>query len=248
MLRFVDAKCMIGRRNAPREGSPVSREDFLEIMDRCHIEKAMVYHAMAAEYDMAEGNRILVEETEGHDRFLRQWCVMPKAFDEFMTPEELVAEMKAHRVKSVRLLPKTSGYSLLPHAIGSLMQAMAQCHVPVFLDVGETTWDGIYQMCRDYAENTIVITAPGYRCARQLAPILAVCPNLRVGISNYVVHDGIAAVCRHFGAERLIFESGMPISSAAAAVSLVYYAHISREEKEMIAAGNLELLLSEVLL
>ena len=72
MLRFLDAKCMIGRRNAPREGSPVTREDFLEIMDRCRIEKAIAYHAMAAEYDMMEGNHALVEETAGIDRFLRQ--------------------------------------------------------------------------------------------------------------------------------------------------------------------------------
>lgn len=248
MLRFVDAKCMIGRRNAPREGSPVIREDFLEIMDRCHIEKAVAHHAMAVEYDMMDGNHTLVEETAGSDRFLRQWCVMPKTFDEFLTPAELVAEMKKKDVKSVRLQPKTSAYSLYPYAIGELMEAMAECRVPVFMDAGESTWDGIYQLCTDYPHNTIVITSPGYRCARQLAPVLAACPNLRVGISNYVVHGGIATVCRHFGAERLLFESGMPVSSAAAAVSLVHYADISREEKAMIAAGNLESLLSEVTL
>lgn len=248
MIHFIDAKCMLGLRSHYREGSLKNKEDFLEIMDQCGIDKAIAHHCMAVENDVAEGNYLLIRETNGNSRFLHQWCVMPRTFDEYITPDELVSQMKTNDVSSVRLLPRTCDYSTRPYSIGRLMAAMAQCHVPVFVDASEIGWDGLYQLCTDYAANSIIVTAPGYSCQRQLGPILDVCPNLMVGTSNYVVHGGIKSFCDHYGADRLIFETGMPYGSAAAAVSLILYADISMEEKQKIASENISELLSGVAL
>ena len=49
-MRFIDANCMVGRRNVCREGAPASVADYIEIMDRCGIEKAVAFHAKAKEY------------------------------------------------------------------------------------------------------------------------------------------------------------------------------------------------------
>jgi hypothetical protein len=53
-------------------------------------------------------------------------------------------------------------------------------------------------------------------------------------------------MCEYFGAERMIFDTGLPTGSATAAVSLICYAEISEEEKALIASGNLERMLGEV--
>lgn len=246
MLRFVDAQCTIGRRKEYREGSLKTTADILEMMDRCHIEKAIAVHSVALEDDVMQGNRMLVEETEGNSRFLRQWSVIPSTFGEFLEPEELLPEMKKNQISSVRLSPNIYHHSLRPYAIGKLMHALAECHVPVFMDAWQSDWDSIYQLCQDYPDNSIVITTSGYEYQRQIAPILETCPNFFVGMNRYVVHDGIRLFCKEYGAERLVFETAMPYYSAAAGVALVHYAEVSEEEKELIAFGNVMRLISEV--
>ena len=58
--------------------------------------------------------------------------------------------------------------------------------------------------------------------------------------------DGIEDVCAKFGAERILFGSSLPYGAGSAAVSMITYANISEEEKELIASGNLERLLGGV--
>lgn len=247
-MKFFDARCMIGMRGIVKEGEPTTREEILELMERCHIEKAIAYHAMAKEADLPTGNRKLIEETAGDDRFVRQWCVLPHAFGEFYGARELFDEMKKNDVTSIRLLPKTCGYSLKPHSIGKMMDLAAQCKVPVFIDLSEIPTAKVYDLCKDYPNTTFVIGYIGYRENRYLGPILDNCPNLYLGAGNFLVHNGIKSLCRHYGAQRLLFDTGLPTGSATAAVSLIHYAEISQEEKELIAHGNVERLLSEVTL
>ena len=249
MLNFFDARCQLGRRGVVREGQPITKEDILELMERCNIEKAVAYHSIALEGDMKGGNEELLKDTAGDDRFVRQWCAMPSAFGEFMSVEELLTQMKANDVSSVRLFPKTHGFSLKPYAMGKFMAAMAEHKIPVFMTYAESgTDDALYALLTDYPEVNFVISDVSYREERKMFPILQQCKNIYLGTGNYVVHGGIKTMCRYFGAERLIFDTGLPVGSATSAVSLVCYAEISREEKELIAHGNLERLLSGVTL
>lgn len=237
---------MIGMRGIVKEGEPTTHEEILELMDRCHIEKAIVCHAMAKEADLPNGNRKLVEVTEGDDRFVRQWCVLPHAFGEYLSADELFSQMKKHDISSIRLLPKTCGYSLKPYSIGKMMKLAAECKVPVFIDLDEIPTAKVYDLCKDYPETRFVLGDISYRENRWLGPILDTCPNLYLAAGTFLVHNGVKQLCRHYGAERLLFDTGLPTGSATAAVSLICYAEISQEEKELIAHGNVERLLAEV--
>lgn len=245
-MRFFDAGCQLGRRGVIREGEPATKEDVLELMDRCRIEKAVACHAMAREGDMKQGNLELVKETEGEPRFVRQWVAMPSAFGEFMGVDELPDGMKENGVSSLRLFPKTHGFSIKPYALGKLMDAAAECRIPVFFDYGEAMGDEMYGLCHDYPDVNFVVTNTAYALNRWLGPVLDSCPNLYVGTGSYVVHGGLANFCKYYSAERLVFNTNLPFGSAAAAVSLVCFADISKEEKGLIAYGNLERLLGEV--
>ncbi len=249
MLKFIDARCQLGRRGVLREGEPVTKADILELMDRCRIEKAVAYHAIAKEGDVKAGNMELLNETEGDDRFLRQWVAMPSAFGEFMSVDELLEGMKKNAVSSIRLFPKTHGYSLRPYAMGKFMAAMAEHKIPVFMNYAETaSEDAIYALLTDYPEVNFILSDISYREERKMFPLFEQCKNLYIGTGNYVVHGGVKTMCEYFGAERMIFDTGLPTGSATAAVSLICYAEVSDEEKALIASGNLERLLSEVTL
>ena len=248
MLDFIDARCMLGRTGQLREGAVASVNEIIQLMEHCNITQAVAYHSIAKECDLLAGNEQLIDATKDYPMFLRQWCVMPNTFGEFLKPENLLQKMKENHVTSVRMFPKTCDFSLHPRALGKLMRALTDCHVPVFIDLCQLDWESLYRLCRDYPQVSIVLTEPGYRGNRQLESILLDCPNLYLGTSNYVIHNGLETFCKYFDASRLIFESGIPTGSACASVALVNYANISKEEKELIAHGNISRLLSEVCL
>ena len=248
-MKFIDANVQLGRRCLPLEGSPYTTEDILEVMDRCQIESAIAYHAIAEEGGMMDGNMEILKITGANTRFMPQWCAMPSAFGEFPAPEVLFAQMKTHGVKSLRLLPKTGGYSLRPYALQKLMDAAAQCHVPVFLDANvQIESKDTYDLCKNYPDVNFIFSRLSYRENRTIAPIMEQCPNFHIGTGIFAVNDGLELFCRHFGAKRLVFDTCLPTGSATAAVSLVNYAEISQEEKELIAHGNIERLLADVTL
>lgn len=247
MLKFIDARCRLGMPAVPKEGTPYTTDEILEVMDRCHIEKAIAYHHVAQKAAVEYGNSELVRMTEGETRFLRQWCVIPSHLGEFPEPAELAKQMKENHVTSLRLSPKTAGFSLRPYASGKLMDMAADCHVPIFLDMeSEIDPQDMYTLCRDYPDVNFVFCKPAYGWNRVLAGVFDTCPNCYLGAGNYLVHGGIQLHCKYYGAERLVFDTGLPESSASSAVSLICYADISQEEKELIASGNIQRLLDAV--
>lgn len=249
MISFIDSNCMIGRRMMSREGDLKSTEDILTLMDELGITQAVVYHSVAKEADMKLGNSLLPEETKGMDRFIKQWTVMPNIWNEFFDASVLLEEMKAQNITSVRLLPKSFGYSLKPYACGSLIDSLAAHKIPIFIDRNQLSdWDALYELCTSYPDARFVLCNTTYHCTRFLIPIVAACHNLYVETSTFLMHNGIQHFCDQFGAHRMIFGSNAPEASMAAGVSLIRYANISSAEEQMIASENIKRLLGEATL
>ncbi len=247
MIELFDVNCRVGPGPAPREGAPNDTAALTSLMDTFGVTKALVYHATAEYSDTQLGNRLVLETAGGRERLLPQWCVMPGLWDLFPAPGELLGAMRAADVSTVRLLPAQYGHSMKRYAAGALMDALAECRVPVFLPLGQVpSWDALWEICTDYPQNRIVLCSPGYRCLRWLAPMMEQCPNLYVETSNLLMHDGLRLLCAHFGAGRLLFGSGMPEASVAAAAAQLRLSGLPEEQMRMIAAENALRLLSEV--
>lgn len=249
MLEFIDANCRLGRGPAPREGAPNTTEEILALMDRFQVRSAVVYHASAQYAEIMASNRRLKEETRGSDRFFMQWAVLPPVWDLFPNPEALLDEMEQNGVNSVRMFPAQFGHSMKRYAAGTLLDTLAAHRIPVFLPFEQIgNWDTLYELCETYPDVRFVLCSPGYRCLRWLVPIMDRCPNLYVETSNFLMHNGFRLFCANMGADRLVFGSGMPEASLAAAASQLLLSDISQTEKEQIAGGNILRLLSEVAL
>ena len=243
MIKFIDASCQLGRPAVCNADMPWKTEQLLELMDKCNIERAFAYHAAAKEGDVPTGNRLLTEEIRDNPRLSPQWCVLPEFLD---AADDLYTRMKTENIQMLRIAPKTYSHDIRPYAMGALMDLAAQCRVPVFMDYQEAPGDALYDLCITYPGVNFVITNTGYELNRFLGPILDNCPNLYVASGNYVVHTGLQLMCKYYSAGRLIFNTNFPTTSSYAAVSLVHFANISREEKELIAHGNIERLLADV--
>lgn len=249
MLHFVDANCMIGTRQQIREGSLKNTQEHFSLMDDLGIKKAVVFHSFAKEADCRAGNSLLENETDGYKCFLKQWVVMPNIWGEFIQPEQLIVEMRQKDVRSVRLFPLSFNHSLKPYASGELISILSQHQVPIFIDRDQfTAWENIYDLCQDYPEAKFILCNTGYNCTRQLVPLMYACHNLYIDTSTLLMHQSIRDFCSYFGSQRLIFGSGAPIGSMAAAVSLIRYSDIPVQDKEQIAYKNIEKLLREATL
>lgn len=248
MIHFFDSNCLIGARNIYREGSLKTLEDFVEMMNLCGIDKAIVSHSCAKESNMMTGNLLLADEIGNDDRFIQQWMVMPACVDEFPDEGKLLMLMKKHHVKCVRLEPATFHYSLEPYAFGGLAAMLSKNKIPVFIDRCQTDLEHLARFLNTYPDLTVILTDTGYRDMRQLTYLLKAFSNLHIETSTFVTHNGVKLLVEQFGAHRIIFGSGMPKASAAASVSLIRYSDISDEDKEKIAHGNIERLLGEVMI
>lgn len=249
MLDLIDANCRVGAGPAPREGALENTDALLALMDDFNVKQAVVYHVVAQYSDPLLGNDLLVKETGDSPRFLRQWAVLPRIWELFPTPAELLSQMKENDVRSVRLFPAQYGHSLKKYAAGELLDALAECRVPVFIALDQLKdWDALYGLCTDYPAVRFVLCRPGYRCLRRLVPILNACGNLWVETSDLLMHDGFKDLCRYQNAEKFVFGSGIPEASLAAAASQLLLSDISDEEKRLIGAENIKRLLSEAAL
>lgn len=249
-LKFFDCNAYFGLRKVQMPGSFSTKEDLIKNMELYGIERALVTHAFARELDPVEGNARLMSEIKNETNLAPIWVALPHHTGEFPKPDKLISMMKEQDVRGVTLLASPAYYffSLSEWNCGDLYDALEDARIPLFLGYPQLdpNLDGLYKILKKHSKLPVVLTNANYRIARNLYPLLSRFDNLYVETFGFKAQDGIEDICDKFGAERLIFGSGMPESSGGGAVTMITYANISFEEKQMIASGNLEKLLGGV--
>lgn len=245
-LHLFDAYCALGPLTAPVFGQEFTTADeLLTAMAATGVAEALVYSPVAYEYDPAEGNARLMELITGHDNLHPCWVLLPPATREMPPPDALISEMRAAGVRAARLCPSPArnNFSLGDWCSGSLLRALAEAHIPTFIDLSEISWDGLASLLSRYPQLPVVLTGVTYRIDRYLYALWEQFDMLRIDISGYQGLHAVESAVARFGAERLLFGSNAPLYGAGAAVTTVAYAAISPEEKALIAGGNLYQLL-----
>ena len=247
-LEFFDCNCSFGMRSVKYPGSFFALDELKKNMNNYGIKKALVYHSMAREYDIKTGNKMLMNEITDYPFLYPVWVVMHHHTGEFPAPDLLKVQLKENNIKAVRIFPSVSdhGYSISDWNCGELFNMLEECKIPLIVGLDQITWDELYNLCVHHPNLIIILSDVNYRINRNLYALLEKFSNLYVETSGYKGFDGILDVCKFFGAHRLIFGTGMPVLSGAAAVSIINYARISYEEKQMIAVKNLENLIGGI--
>jgi predicted TIM-barrel fold metal-dependent hydrolase len=249
-IHFFDCNAFFGPQKMINPGSFYKKEDFLERMSYYGIEKALVHHSMAMEYDAETGDNILIKELEGETKLFPAWVALPHHTGEFPAPDVLIKRMKKNNVRAVILMPASSsafGHSTEEWSCGELYKMLAEHKVPLFIGADQLpSMDNLYKICFAHPCLNVVLTNVDYRISRDLFPLMKMFKHLFLETSGYIAQDGIEEVCRKFGASRMLYGSNMPIRSGSSALCMISYADISQEEKQMIASGNLENLLGGV--
>jgi hypothetical protein len=252
-LSLFDANCWLGSSNFTVETAPESVYDLLSEMKRVGIAEALVCHASAAGYSPTLGNAELVHEIHATPCLHPCWVVMPDHTGEMEPPRTLVSNLIAAGVLAVRMLPRLHRFSLSSWSVDELLSELEVHRIPLFLDFGRLHWsedvvdyDQTVRICSVFRNLPLILVREGIGSARYIYPILEKFSNFFLELSYYQAAGGIADICRRFGADRLLFGSGLTDYSAGSPLAMLQCAQISTDEKRAIAGGNLRSLLRGV--
>lgn len=242
-LDYFDCNCQIGKYSIRHPEAFTSADELVKEMEYCGISEALAVHSMAKEYAPSVGNEMLLREIQGKP-IHPCWVVMPHHTGEMPAPDELLAQMKANGVRALKAYPNHQGFTLADWCAGDLLSMIEANGIPFFLDMDQTNWGQVAEIFGSHPRLNLILLKTSYRIDRLMYPLLEKYEGLRIETATYQVTMGIEEVCKRFGAGRLLFGSGLPITEAGPPIAQITYAQISDEEKQMIAGDNLRALLN----
>ena len=253
-MRYFDANCCLGRFNAWDGTTPITAEGLLAAMDHHGIHEALVVASLAREQHPVDGNKQLQQLIAGCERLLPAWVALPPATREMPASQDFLAEMQERGVRALFLYPMHYRFSLGSWADDSWLAPFAERRVPVFISpnglVGDpasdmTDWAGVNRVCHAYPDLPVIVSETRVnRNQRLLFQALDSCPNLRVDLSSLWFDHAVEFICRNWGADRLLFGTGLPTRNPAAARGQLDCAAITPDDRAAVAGNNLRQLLS----
>lgn len=244
-LRWFDGNARIGRWSNPQPEQFTDTEGLLAAWDRVGIEGGLAWHTWAWEWSPAHGNARLLEEIAGQPRIRPCFVALPPATREMEPPREFAATVR-RRGGAVRVFPGMHNWRVSDWCAGALFDALAEQGVPLLLDTGQVDAEGIATILAGHPGVPVIALEFYYRWDRYFYPLLEKYPDLYLDSGTYGVFEGIEMLCARFGAERLVFGTGLPELEAGGPMALITYAEIADEDKRKIAGGTMRRLLGEV--
>ncbi|MEV4574181.1 amidohydrolase family protein [Nonomuraea jabiensis] len=224
----IDAHRLVGP--VPFDDLPADPRDE---MDRLGIGLACVTHALSLYSDPKAGNEALLALDD--PRLIPVPVVVPGA-GEPDGPDEVAA----WGVRMIRLCPERHCFDLTgPWAL----RWLAEIGLPVAIDLDETSPAQLRHLAERLPELPLLVLNPGYRRLRALAELMAEAPNVRAEIGTVNTQGGVEWLAALFGAGRLVFGTGAPVSDDCGPRFLLDHLDLPGKDIERIAAGTLEELL-----
>lgn len=257
---FFDSNASLGRSVHRTPGAPYDTAGLLDELDHCRISRALVFHAAARELDSQAANRELVSICREQPRLAPCAVLNPTPRREGHSLAGQIQSYLEQGVRAFRMFPNYHGVSASDPEMRAALDTLQERGLPLWLDFDQPYYNfaqlGQHEHCgpvlsvveglaRDWPGLPLVVCAANYNHGSRLLELFARYANVLIENSLFQGLEMLRRVCDQFGPERLLFGSGLTECSAGAARAMLMYSRISREDKQLIAAGNLERLLGE---
>ena len=252
MLEFLDCNAAYGVWMKPHVKPAITPDDLLKSMEWCGIQRALVRHAALDTECPTVGNPLAVAEMADHPQLEPMWALLPPATGEQGTPEELSSAMSQAGVRALWAFPSKHKYILDSVCCGPLFEVMVAKNIPLFILKGESSmgvsnWELVAAVLKECPRLRLVYVGQGcWGEDRWFRPLMDRYEGLYTDTSRYELDGGIKAFVARYGPERLLFGSNFPESNPGGAMLTLAHADLTDEQKQLIAAGNLDSLLGEV--
>ena len=208
--------------------------------------KILLWHVLQRDTSAMTGNtamaQFLADDSTG--RCLGSVAVLPPMTNEVIDPADLDGffdAMKRSNTMAVRAFPASHHYLLEPVVFGEVFAQLIARHIPLFLSSEHgTSWEAIYRLLEHFPALPCVICDIGiWGMNRMTWPLLKAYPNVYIESSLlHLAHEGLESTVNTFGADRIVFGTGLPWKSAQAALLALLHADICDADKERIAWKN----------
>ena len=233
---IFDANVYVGHSGIDGALALEAPELLLE-MDRFGIRRALASHFISHEYDAVEGNRAL--ERDANPRLVPVWSSSTDAAS--------IADLETRAPRAARLW-----FGILHHnfsstawCAGELLEYLQENRVLTLISRAEIEWNAIAQLLQNFPRLRVLLLDIGYRSDRYLFPLLKRFQNLYFDSSTYVAHRQLEWYLEHFGPDRVVFGSRLPLYTPAAALMTLGTARVPDSARLAVAGENLRRLIGE---
>jgi hypothetical protein len=256
-LTFRDCHAAVGRWTIRPPAGALEVDELRAVLRSAGVAGGLVHHGLGRDYDPAAGNDALLAElaaaaSGGAQRggpaveLVPCATLLPSETEELPPPEEHLPALIRQGVRGARLYPRSHNFSLEEWCAGRLLTALERHRLPVAVDLAESSWSAIHDLCAAHPALPVVVTRVGYRNERFLYPLLRQHPRLHVEVSLFQGHRAIEEVVDRFGPQRLLFGTGLPFFDVGGPILSVVRADVGPHARRAIAGGNLQALMAEV--
>ncbi len=255
---YFDSNATFGRACARIAGAPYNLPGLIDELDHCRISRALVFNAAARELDSCTANRQLAAHIAGEPRLEGQAVISTAPWGRGRSLIDELDEWLELGLKAFRVFPLWNGVDLGGTRMREVLTTLAEKKLPLWIDY-DSFWYNLRQLgqheqrsinfgqirtlAKDYPDLPIVPVGVNWTHHTALFPLLDEAPNVLVETSLMQGFEALSFICSHWGAERLLFGTGMPVHAPGAARAALAYADIQEDQRLLIASGNLERLL-----
>ena len=234
-----DGHAALGRQHDARvsEDTP---DGLLRVMARTGIERALVYHRYAVEYDTSLGNRQILEAVAGDEALVPQF-ISNMSSDSL---EDFSQGVRANRIRSIRICPKRHMYPFTAWVAGDWLEWMVSERIGLWVSMDEVEVRDLYDTLKDFPSLRVVLSGVHYAHFAGIWPLVRVLPNTFVELSRLDIMDGVTLFVNRIGHERLIFGSHFPDLDPEPYLFYIHRCRLEDTALQAICHDNLMTLLS----
>ena len=239
MLSYFDCNVCLGKHGPKHPKQMWKTEDILAEMERCGISAALCYAGPAKDYSPRYGNEWLYEELKKSPKLYGCYTVCPNQAGEFLSPAEIIADMRSKNMRAARMFPRSHGYSPDEQTMGAVYSALAENGYALFVDNSELDLADVAPILSVHKNLNMVITGVTCGQERMLFGLLERFCRLYFDISCLQTNQLPELMYDRFGWGKVMFGSGMPQQSMGAARAFLDYADVFLPALRDYACGNL---------
>jgi hypothetical protein len=246
-MHFYDCNAFFGLPMI-RPLAPVPTAEALEAgMERAGVKRALVWHIAQHDASPQVGNALLADEIRDRPRLTGCWTILPNQAREFPPLPDFFRQMRAARVRALRIFPGSHRYLANAVSMGDWLEAMVDRRIPLLLSLRRgVEWRDVYALLDEFPELVCVVCDHGcWGEDRMFRPLLERYPNVYVDTAQYLLDGGLESLVEDYGPERVLYGSGFPESYLGGMMMALKHARVPETAKAAIAGGNLERILAE---
>jgi predicted TIM-barrel fold metal-dependent hydrolase len=246
-MRYFDCYAGYGPFNNKDAEARWSLDHLLEDLDLASIDGALVHHHMAQTYDPMFINRRMIKELAPHrGRLAPCFAALPDCAGDFPSPKDFLKELKDNNVRAVRIDPERYNFPAIESIWAPLRDALQGeqilCIMPITYGGGVdfTKIDAILSI---FNRGPCLIVNHGWTQFHAVASLMTRHAHLHLEFSHFQANRAPEFFASKFGAQRLLFGTGLPHRAPGAARGFFDYSLLPSADVEKITHQNLTRLL-----